>query len=231
MSPVPADREPHERGLAAIASRGPALAVVAHPDDESFGLGAVLAALASAGVASRVVCLTQGEASTLGPAGGLGGRRRAELVAAAEELGLGGVVLHDFPDGALDRVDPTLLDDAVEAALGEARLLVVFEPSGVTGNRDHRAATASAHRVARKHGLEVLEWGVPPDVAAQLNRELATSFRGIGGPGAIDLEVDRERQLAAIERHGSQAVDNRVLWRRLELQGGRERVQFAGHRG
>ena len=42
------------------------LAVVAHPDDESFALGAVIAALADSGSRVDVVCLTRGEASSLG---------------------------------------------------------------------------------------------------------------------------------------------------------------------
>lgn len=42
------------------------LAVVAHPDDETFGLGAVLSAFVDAGAAVAVVSLTRGEASTLG---------------------------------------------------------------------------------------------------------------------------------------------------------------------
>ena len=41
------------------------LAVVAHPDDESFGLGALLARAAAAGARVGVLCLTHGEASTL----------------------------------------------------------------------------------------------------------------------------------------------------------------------
>jgi hypothetical protein len=41
------------------------LAVCAHPDDESFGLGAVLAAFTGAGAESSMLCFTHGEASTL----------------------------------------------------------------------------------------------------------------------------------------------------------------------
>jgi LmbE family N-acetylglucosaminyl deacetylase len=51
--------------LRELALGGPALAVIAHPDDESFGLGAVLAAF-GAGTQVRVLCFTRGEASTLG---------------------------------------------------------------------------------------------------------------------------------------------------------------------
>ncbi len=41
------------------------LVVVAHPDDESFGLGAVLSSFVDAGADVSVLCFTQGEASTL----------------------------------------------------------------------------------------------------------------------------------------------------------------------
>lgn len=94
------------------------LAVVAHPDDESFGLGAVLAAVVAAGGEVRVVCLTHGEASTLGTTAGLGAVRAAELAAAAARLGVAATVLHDFADGHLATVEPAALDAAVEAALG-----------------------------------------------------------------------------------------------------------------
>ncbi|MGB8501155.1 PIG-L deacetylase family protein, partial [Mycobacterium sp.] len=40
------------------------LAVVTHPDDESFGLGAILDAFNRAGTRTSVLCLTHGEAST-----------------------------------------------------------------------------------------------------------------------------------------------------------------------
>ncbi len=41
------------------------LAVVAHPDDETCGLGAVADSLAAGGAAVHVLCFTRGEASTL----------------------------------------------------------------------------------------------------------------------------------------------------------------------
>ena len=54
-------------GLPAVSA---ALAVIAHPDDESFGMGAVLSALVDAGCQLAAVCFTHGEASTLGAADG-----------------------------------------------------------------------------------------------------------------------------------------------------------------
>ncbi|WP_031940221.1 PIG-L family deacetylase [Prescottella defluvii] len=209
-----------------MAGWGPALVVVAHPDDESFGLGAVLAALTAAGGDVRVLCLTHGEASTLGASADLGAVRRAELAAAARELGIGDVVLHDFPDGGLSGEDPAVLDAVVSDALGAAVTLIVFEAGGVTGHPDHRAATAAAVRVAGARGLHVLEWGVAPAVADALNVEFAAGFVALVGDGAVDVDVDRSRQFAAIARHASQSTDNPVLIRRLELAGPVDRVRL-----
>lgn len=211
-----------------VARRGPVLAVIAHPDDESFGLGAVLAGLTAAGAQVRVLCLTHGEASTLGTAPGqeLGAVRSRELTAAAERLGVASVELHDLPDGGLASVPVATLDDVVAASAGDAVTFVVFEPGGVTGHPDHRAATAAATRVARARGAGLLEWGVAPHVADRLNAELATSFVGLDGDGAVDVVVHRGAQAAAITCHESQARDNPVLARRLVLEGATERIRY-----
>jgi len=76
------------------------LAVCAHPDDESFGLGVILAALAGAGTSSSMLCFTHGEASTLGPGpAGLRRIRAGELAAAAAVLGIAVTTLLAYPDG------------------------------------------------------------------------------------------------------------------------------------
>ena len=198
------------------------LVVVAHPDDESFGLGALLAALVQRGARVRILCLTRGEASTLGDSSSLGELRERELADAAAVLGLDAVNLLDHPDGHLADVPAPILDDAVSRARQRGDFLVAFEPGGVTGHPDHVAATASAERVATAARIPVLEWGVAPIVAATLNAEFGTTFVGMEG---IDIAVDRTVQLAAIAAHHSQSQDNPVLRRRLALQGDGERVR------
>jgi LmbE family N-acetylglucosaminyl deacetylase len=205
---------------------GPVLAVCAHPDDESFGLGAALAAFAGRGTLTALLCLTHGAASSLGTShGDLHQIRAAELAAASRELGVSGVELLDYPDGALAQVPVELLSGQVEQAARRANagLLLVFDEGGITGHPDHRQATRAALLFARPARLPVLAWAVEQRVAASLNSEFGTSF--VGRPAdQIDcsVEVDRRRQLSAIACHASQAQDNPVLWRRLALQGNRE---------
>ena len=200
--------------------------MVAHSDDESFGLGAVLAALVRAGTEVRVLCLTEGEASTLGATIELAARRAGELANASRCLGVSDVILRDLPDGALDALPPAALDLVIESEIGGAGTLVVFEPAGVTGHLDHRVATRAAGRVADAHGLAVLEWGVDPDVAIRLNAELGTTFAPFHGDGVVEVVLDRVAQRAAIACHESQLSDNPVVGRRLELEGDVQRVRF-----
>ena len=206
------------------------LAVVAHPDDESFGLGALLDAFTRSAASVEVLCLTHGEASTLhGAPGDLASIRGIELAAAAEVLGVTRAMMKDHPDGNLSDVPAAILAGEVAAAADScgADGLLVFDTAGVTGHRDHMAATAAGLLAAQMHSLPVLGWTLPDTVAAQLNQELSAGF--IGRPDQdIDLRVsvDRTRQRLASLAHKSQALPSSVLWRRLELLGDTESLRW-----
>jgi N-acetylglucosamine malate deacetylase 2 len=206
------------------------LAVCAHPDDESFGLGAVLAALATAGTSSSVLCFTHGEASTLGrDAGDLHRVRAGELAAAAAVLGVADAGLLDYPDGGLARIPVSQLAGHVceQARLIGPDALLVFDEGGVTGHPDHCQATAAALSAADRENLAVIAWTIPLPVAKVLNAELGTTFVG-RPPEQVDLTitVDRAAQFEAIACHASQSAHNPVLWRRLELTGNTEHLRF-----
>lgn len=203
------------------------VAVCAHPDDESFGLGAVIAAFAAAGTDNTLLCFTRGEASTLGTEqGDLAAVRTAELTAAATALGIADVTLLDYPDGGLADIPLETLTAEVDRVAGQADALLVFDEGGITGHPDHIKATAAAFAAAEQIGIFVYAWAIPRDVAAALNAEFGTTFVG-SESGAMDfcLTVDRARQLRAIACHRSQATDNPVLWRRLALTGDHEHLR------
>ncbi|MGO0576093.1 PIG-L deacetylase family protein [Ornithinimicrobium panacihumi] len=207
---------------------GTVLVVVAHPDDESFGLGAVIDALARAGSAVHVLCLTQGEASTLGAAPDLAAIRAAELQHAARELGARSTELLDLPDGGLADLDLETLQAPVRKAVASVTPdgLLVMDSTGISGHPDHIAATNAAVAVARQHDLPVLAWTIPDEIAARLLEETGVPFVGRGSVETMTIEVDRANQRRAIDAHASQAVPGSVLWRRLELQGGVETLTW-----
>lgn len=202
------------------------LVVVAHPDDESFGLGALIHEFVTAGAAVEVLCLTAGEASTLGAHPDLAVTRSEELHAACDVLGVRGVELCDLPDGGLADVDPLELQARVEVGVGRFApdLILTFDPlDGVTGHPDHRAASDAAIRVGRAHGIPVLGWALPEDVTKVIQDEFGVALAGYPRE-ELDLavEVTRDVQLEAARAHTSQAVPGSLLWRRLELLGQKE---------
>jgi LmbE family N-acetylglucosaminyl deacetylase len=218
------------RGADALPTWTSVLAVVAHPDDESFGLGAILDAFARAGAGVDVLCLTHGEASTLhGAPGDLASLRGAELAVAADVLGVAHTMLKDHADGGLGDVPVVMLAAEVIAASESsgAEGLLVFDTSGVTGHPDHMAATAAGLLAGEMLHLPILGWTLPGAVAAQLNQELGASFIG-HQDDEIDLQVtvDRSRQRLASHAHVSQALPSSVLWRRLELLGDTESLRW-----
>src|SRR5689334_20800607 len=89
------------------------MAILAHPDDESLGVGGTLAKYAAEGAEVSLLTATRGEAGRYrghrpvdpehpGPAE-LGRIREAELRSAAAALGIKSVDLLDYHDQQLDR--------------------------------------------------------------------------------------------------------------------------------
>lgn len=209
---------------------GRLLVVVAHPDDESFGLGAIIDTLASNGVPVAVLCFTHGEASTLhARRGDLRRVRAAELSAAARILGIERTDLLDFPDGTLALSPTTELVAQVTTVIGvfAPTHLLVFDDTGVTGHVDHIAATRAALRAAALAELPVLAWTLTKPVADALNAEHGTAFAGRSAD-LIDfhMPVPRQQQRRAIAAHASQSGHNPVLRHRLNLLGGHEFLRW-----
>lgn len=127
------------------------LAVLAHPDDESLGVGGTLAKYAADGVDVFLITATRGEAGQFrghrrgyaqhpGPEA-LGAIRVAELRAAAAELGAREVSLLDYQDQHLDRANPREAVRRIAARLRTVRpqVVVTFGPDGAYGHPDHIA--------------------------------------------------------------------------------------------
>jgi LmbE family N-acetylglucosaminyl deacetylase len=135
------------------------MCVLAHPDDESLGMGGALARYAAEGVETYVVTATRGERGRSGSAGPLtpeavGRLRHAELCAAARELGVSEVSLLGYLDGELDRANPAEAIGRIAAQLRRVKpdVVLTFGPDGAYGHPDHVAisqfTTAAVIRAA-----------------------------------------------------------------------------------
>ena len=127
------------------------MAVLAHPDDESFGVGGTLAKYAAQGDDVFLVTATRGEGGRFhghrrgderhpGPVA-LEKIREAELRAAAAVLGVREVSLLDYHDQHLDGVDPPEAIGRIATHLRRLRpdVVVTFGPDGAYGHPDHIA--------------------------------------------------------------------------------------------
>ena len=221
--------QPGSRPLQVLPAWPTVLAVVAHPDDETFGLGAVIDGMTAARAAVHILCYTRGEASTLNEnAADLLQARTEELRRASAELGAATVTLLDYPDGRLAAVPPGELAAHVTGLANRHRPdgLLAFDDTGITGHPDHRAATAAAVRAARAAGLPVLAWTLPAAVASAAGRD-GPGVRGRpAGQTDFCVRVDRARQRRAALLHASQISPTAVLWRRLQLQGDSEHLRW-----
>lgn len=121
------------------------MAVLAHPDDESLGIGGVLARYATEGVGTYLVTATRGERGRLGTerpgAAVLAPIRERELHAAAAVLGVREVHFLDYVDGELAQVDQNEAIGKIAALLRSVRphVVVTFAADGAYGHPDHIA--------------------------------------------------------------------------------------------
>ena len=126
--------------------------VFAHPDDETFCVGGIVAKYAAAGVPVDLFCATNGDAgkSASVPVSSreeLAAIRRDELHAAAEILGIGSVDMPGYRDAELAQVDSAQLTGDIVAFIRRTRptVLLTFGPEGApTGHSDHRAVSRAA---------------------------------------------------------------------------------------
>jgi LmbE family N-acetylglucosaminyl deacetylase len=177
------------------------LITVAHPDDETFGTGSVIAAAAEAGAEVVVCCATRGEAGEapdLEPGQELGAVREAELRAAGSLLGASRFVLLGYGDSGMtgEPAPGTLAAapvDEVAARIAEVidevdpDIVVTLDPEHGDGHRDHTAiGRATVVACEERPELRLYAWVLP-------RRSLALWFAEIERlrPDSEHLDHDR----------------------------------------
>jgi len=179
------------------------LAILAHPDDESLGMGSTLAKYAAEGVETYLICATRGERGWTGNERdypgltGLGKIREQELLNAARVLGIKQVFFLDCLDGDLDRANAFEVIEKIAAIIREVQpqVAVSFGPDGAYGHPDHIAISqfASAACVLAADQSYI---GVKNRTSHQVKkfyyfvntRELIDHYSGVFGN--IQMEID-----------------------------------------
>jgi len=132
------------------------LSVLAHPDDESFGMGGTLALYAQRGWDVYLICATRGEAGSVDPHhlegfNSIAELREGELRCAAQHLGLKNVFFLDYHDSGMPGMEANQHPQAqinapieevaakVVKTIRELRpdVVVTFDPIGGYRHPDH----------------------------------------------------------------------------------------------
>jgi bacillithiol biosynthesis deacetylase BshB1 len=172
------------------------LAIAAHRDDVEQTCGGSLLRMASRGLRTAILDLTQGEAGTRGSAED----RAREAAEAARLLGVGWRQALDLPDGAVENT----LENRVKIVriLRLLRPRVVILPYWQARHPDHAAVATLGYQACFLSGLAKVETGLPPHrpfkiVYASLYADVRPSF-------IVDITPFIEQRHAALMAYRSQ---------------------------
>jgi LmbE family N-acetylglucosaminyl deacetylase len=211
----------------------------AHPDDEALLTGGTLARAAAAGHRVVLVVATDGEAGLASAAAhgpSLGDRRRAEVLQAAQALGVARVEMLGLPDsgwrtevapGAFSAQDPEPVAQRLAELLRAERadVLTTYDPAGGYGHPDHQQVHVVGALAGRLAGTpRVLEATLPRErlhrvvqVAARVPGLLdsvspdafATAYSPVASIAyRVDVRAHLAAKRAAMQAHASQATSD-----------------------
>lgn len=131
-----------------VAALGAIMCIWAHPDDETFGMGGIIASAVQNG--QKVVCVTatRGEKGVQDeerwPSKELGLIRTKELEDALKILGVSDHHWLDYSDGDCEGVDMEESSALLATMIAEYNpdSVFTFGPDGLTGHPDHKAVSA-----------------------------------------------------------------------------------------
>lgn len=141
-----------------IKRLGSILSIWAHPDDETFGMGGILAVAAKNG--QRIACLTatRGEGGVRDesrwPAARLGEIRTQELRKAMSVLGIQNQHFLGYVDGCCAQADKDVAISKIAAYIAAYKpdSIFTFGPEGMTGHPDHQTVSIWAGRALKQSG-------------------------------------------------------------------------------
>lgn len=137
--------------------------ILAHPDDETFGVGGTLIRYAQEGITVHSLCLTRGEQGWNGDPDHpvvapekLGDQRAAELAEAGRRMGVASTTCLEYPDGDLAGVAEDGVVRDIVRWVREVRpdVVITWGPDGGYGHPDHIAAGERALVALELAGIE-----------------------------------------------------------------------------
>ncbi len=188
------------------------LAILAHPDDETFPMGGTLAKAAAEGKRVHLVTATRGERGISGmSAAETAVLREAELRRACAELGVQQLTFLDYVDGTLANIPDSVGAARLLALMRQSLpdVIVTFGPDGISGHPDHLAVyrwtTAVFDQYQQEAERPLRLYYIAPSEATQQGCGIPPPAEAVGGPVAfIDVGDFLVQKVRAAQQHQSQ---------------------------
>jgi LmbE family N-acetylglucosaminyl deacetylase len=173
--------------------------ILAHPDDETFGIGGTLIKYTDAGVECHSLSLTQGEAGTNGdpadpiPRERLGAVRAEELAESGRRMGLASTTCFTYPDGGVAKAAAADVVRDIVRWLRTTRpdVVITWGPDGGNGHADHVATGELAIRAVELAGVARHE----PELGEHVH--VRRCYRMVTPADALDRVREQSPDLAA----------------------------------
>ena len=214
------------------------LAILAHPDDETLGVGPTLAKYAAEGAEVFLLTATRGQSGRFrgirqddarhpGP-DVLARMRESELRAAAGVLGVREVTLLDYHDKQLDRADPPEVIESLARHLRRIRpeVVITFPPDGAYGHPDHVAisqftaaaiVTAADPAFRSGTGKEAQPYSTPKLYFVAWTESMWTAYQSTFGPATSTVDGTERHAVAWPDWAITARIDTRrfapTVWR------------------
>jgi LmbE family N-acetylglucosaminyl deacetylase len=218
-------------GLDRVEELGTILSIWAHPDDETYLAGGIMAAAVARGQHVICVCATAGEHGTDDPTRWppqrLGRIRRFEAAAAMAVLGVTEHQFLDLPDGGLAALDPGPPVERLASLLAEVRpdTILTFGPDGATFHPDHQAVSGWAGLAWQSAGRpgRLLHAAITDEFLAEFGKDYdewgvyMTDERPVGVPMselAVRVQLDEQlldQKIAALSAMHTQIAPSLAL--------------------
>lgn len=200
------------------------LFVMAHPDDESVFVGGLMLMLRDRGIKFDLVCLTNGEASTLryGLTDGddLAKVRLAELRKASYLLGVSTLVKYGFKDGGLDLEYDELKNSLVkEINDHQIDTVITFEPAGITGHKDHIMTSKALTEIFKEQNNFQLIYASSSPEYLKEKRSLQSEVNPLFPEFKLKINLYNVFiKIQACKAHFSQFGENNEFWQKHQSE-------------
>ncbi|KUO95001.1 PIG-L family deacetylase [Ferroacidibacillus organovorans] len=195
------------------------IAVLAHPDDETFICGGILARYAAHGADVTLVCATLGEMGRrmgippVGDRESIGLIRERELEEAANALNLSRIRLLGYRDKTLEIISRDKLVSELVAFFEEIKPTVVLTFHPERGGHPDHCAIGEAATIAAKHYDQQKESFEFYYITFASGGKQQETFRDMKLTYEThDISAYLQQKLAAFRAHRTQSGLHRALW-------------------